>query len=350
MPRMPTMPEPVPFRRSVFFRLFLVMVVAAVGIIGIVAGLFVTVVGSSLHPILDDPGQHARIATAHNRFLSITLLLVVGVIVLAHEVIRRSLRPLRTLRSGVEKLSGGDLDVDLPSTTRDEFGTLTAAFNGMVRRVREMVTARDRLLRDVSHELRSPVTRMKVALALMPEGEKRSRMEADVAEMESLIGGLLELERLRDGRALRLEVCDLVPILRDAAEAFQDEKPGAVVAAQGELTVRADEAEVRTVLKNLLENAQKYALPDSAPVRLSAAREGDAVVVRVRDDGPGIPEAERASLFEPFFRVDRSRSRRTGGYGLGLSICKGVMEAHGGSIAFEPSPGRGATFVLRFPG
>lgn len=293
-------------------------------------------------------GYEQRLREAHNRFLGLALALIAGIILLAHEVIRRSLRPLRTLRDGVARLSQGELDVVLPSAPRDEFGSLTEAFNTMVGRVREMVTARDRLLRDVSHELRSPLSRMKVALALLPETDKRRRMEADVAEMGNLVAELLELERLRDGRALQLGRHDLVPILRSSAEAFQDQPPGVFVEASGELLARVDPDKVRTVLGNLLENASKYALPDSAPVTVSAARDGSSVLVRVRDDGPGIPEADRGSLFDPFFRVDRSRSRKTGGYGLGLAICKRVMEAHGGEIALESSGGRGAIFVLRF--
>jgi len=101
---------------------------------------------------------------------------------------------------------------------------------------------------------------------------------------------------------------------------------------------------------NLLENVVKYSLPDSRPIEVSAAIEASSVVVQVADDGPGVPEEDLSSLFEPFFRVDRSRSRKTGGYGLGLSICKRIMEAHGGTIAAANNPGRGASFTLTFPG
>ena len=97
-----------------------------------------------------------------------------------------------------------------------------------------------------------------------------------------------------------------------------------------------------------MENALKYSLPDSRPVEVSACEQGDAVVVRVADDGPGIPEADLVSIFEPFYRVDRSRSKKTGGYGLGLSICNSVMEAHGGGIAVENRAPRGAVFTLTF--
>lgn len=292
-----------------------------------------------------------RLRAAHDRFLVLALLLVLLVVVVAHELIRRSLRPLRLLHAGVERLAEGELAVAVPETSRDEFGALSRAFNAMVTRVREMVSARDRLLRDVSHELRSPLARMKVALELLSEDGKTRGMKADVAEMEALISQLLELERLRDGRGLNVGAHDVGPILRAAAAPFEDAPPGVLVElAAGELPARIDPEKIRTVLRNLLENAAKYALPDSAPVVLSATREDGGIAVRVRDDGPGIPDADRATLFEPFTRVDRSRSKKTGGYGLGLAICRGIVEAHGGAISLESREGRGTTFLVRLPG
>jgi signal transduction histidine kinase len=254
------------------------------------------------------------------------------------------------LRRRVARMSEGQLDVVLPGGTRDEFGVLTDAFNHMVGRIRDMIRARDQLLLDVSHELRSPLTRMKVALELLPEGEKRRSIAADVAEMEAMITELLELERLRDGRGIRTERQDLLPILREVAQGFENKAPGVrVVSAAREIPLDIDGDKIRTVLRNLLENAFKYALSDSGAVQVWAAQDAEAAVVRVTDDGPGIPETELASLFEPFFRVDRSRSKKTGGYGLGLSICKRILEAHGGGIAAENNAGRGATFTLTLP-
>jgi signal transduction histidine kinase len=190
---------------------------------------------------------------------------------------------------------------------------------------------------------------MKVALALMPDGEKKARMDADVAEMEAMLAELLELERLRDGRGMVTARQDLVELLREVAEPFREGSPGvAVTSLEAEIPVEIDGDRIRTVLRNLLENAVKYSLPDSRRVEVSAFREGETVVLRVKDDGSGIPEADLAQLFEPFFRVDRSRSKKTGGYGLGLSICKRIMEAHGASISAARHTGRGATFTLTF--
>lgn len=287
---------------------------------------------------------------AHNRLVILLFVLVAALVFLAHVVLNRLLRPVRWLGDGVARLSAGELDVVLPTTTRDEFGVLTAAFNEMVGRVREMVSARDQLLLDVSHELRSPLTRIKVALELSPPGENRARMAADVAEMEAMISELLELERLRDGRSLKTAGHDVVPILRDIAGSFHDRAPGvAVQAPGGQALATVDPDRVRTVFRNLIENAIKYSLPDSAPVAVLVEQDDRAVTITVRDDGPGIPEADLANVFEPFFRVDRSRSKKTGGYGLGLSICRRIVEAHGGTVSARNQEPRGAVFVVTLP-
>jgi signal transduction histidine kinase len=292
-----------------------------------------------------------RASTAHDRLLLMLLASMIVVFFAAHLVMTRALRPLRALQDGVARLSAGDLDVLVEHQSRDEFGLLTDAFNRMAARVRDMVRARDQLLMDVSHELRSPLTRMKVALALLPDSAKKSQAEGDVAVMDALTTQLLERERLRDGRALRPAHVDLVPLLHEAARPYQDAHPGVEVSTSaGAVEVDLDVDAVHTVLGNLLDNAVKYSLPDSRPVRLTATREPDAVVVRIVDDGPGIPVEDRASIFEPFFRVDRSRSRKTGGFGLGLSICKRIAEAHRGRLeASANGAGRGTTFTLTLP-
>lgn len=293
-------------------------------------------------------GRNLRLA--HDALVVVLLLLLAGVVLTTHAVLKRLLLPLRTLGEGVGRLSAGELDVTLPVRSRDEFATLTTAFNLMVARVGTMIRARDQLLVDVSHELRSPLTRMKVALELLPEADKRRRMAADVAEMEAMVTELLELERLREGRGIHAERRDLLPILRRVVQGFEGRSPGVKLrGGPPSLDAEIDEEKLQSVLRNLLDNALKYSLPDSRPVEIAASVEGDTVLVRVTDDGRGIPPEDLGSVFEPFFRVDRSRSKLTGGYGLGLSICKRIMEAHGGTIAVQNNPGRGATFVLTFP-
>ena len=287
---------------------------------------------------------------AHLRLMSIFLFLISAVILVAFAFVWRALRPLRTLHEGVARLSEGELDVVLPRRSRDEFGVVTDAFNQMARRIGEMVRTREQLLLDVSHELRSPLTRMKVALAMLPESERSQSIAADVAEMEAMTTELLELERMRNGRSVRLERRDLVPIVEEVVASFNGRPPGARVVTSGDpIELEVDGERIRMVLRNLVENAFKYSFPESRPVEILLSKTKAEAVIQVVDDGPGIPEGDLESLFEPFFRVDRSRSKKTGGFGLGLSICKRIMEAHGGTIVAERGRARGASFILTLP-
>src|ERR1041384_3344633 len=164
-------------------------------------------------------------------------------------------------------------------------------------------------------------------------------MAADLNEMEQMISELLELERLREGR-IRQSQQNIVPIVEAITPA---------IASAREIVVDVDADKLQMVIRNLVENANKYALPDSRPIEVSIIDKSDEVIIRVTDDGPGIPDENLANIFEPFYRVDRSRSRKTGGYGLGLSIAKRVVEAHGGTITATNNPGRGATFAIALP-
>src|SRR5262245_28908607 len=193
---------------------------------------------------------------AHIGLLVLLLLVIAGSVLIAHAFLRHALRPLRMLSDGVARVGAGDLDAHVPRTTRDEFGTLTDGFNDMVGRVRDMIAARDQLLIDVSHELRSPLTRMKVALELLADDGQRARLAADIGEMEQMIAELLELERLRTRRGLRTGREDLMSILRDVADRFDGIPPGIrIVTTSGEIVLDLDGEKVCTVVRNLLENA-----------------------------------------------------------------------------------------------
>jgi len=285
----------------------------------------------------------------HVRLLWMLLALIAFVVLTTYWIQKWHLRPVEALSAGMTRISGGDLDVTLPVLGQDELARLTTGFNYMVSRVKQMIVARDQLLLDVSHELRSPLTRMKVALSLLPTNAEKAGMNSDVNEMETMIAELLELERLRSPNGLRREKQDLVPILREVARSFEGRPPGIRVATNCKpVLVSLDGDKIRRLLRNLLENAFKYSFPDSLPVELSAQQADGTIVVRVRDDGAGIPESQMSSIFEPFFRVDPSRSKKSGGYGLGLSICKRITEAHGGTIEAQNNPGRGASFIVTF--
>ena len=303
-----------------------------------------------------DGGQYAFVARigrnlggAHNALLATLLVIMTFVVLTAHVVLRRLLDPLRTLGAGVARLGEGRFEPLPGPVRRDEFGTLTLAFNRMVERLAEMMRAREQLLVDVSHELRSPITRLTVALALLPESEARTRMQADVGEMEAMVGELLERERLQHAESLRKEAMEITALVREIAGAFERQGPGVTVVPHGPVVAAVDPRRFRIVLRNLLENAVKYSQPDSRPVRIALEESRTAVAITVADDGIGIPDGELARVFLPFYRVDRSRSKKTGGYGLGLSICQRIAEAHGGSITAQANAPRGTVFTVTIP-
>jgi signal transduction histidine kinase len=321
----------------VFRRLIAVLAAMGAGLMFIVAAFFYFFNG--LSP--SHPGVLAHLG------LALVLAAMAGVMFVAHMFIKRVLEPLKELGEGVDRLGAGDLSVSVPSRTNDELGRLATAFNDMVGRVRDMISSRDRLLLDVSHELRSPVTRLRVALELLPAGAQRDAMIEDVLEMQRMIEGLLEMERLRSGHGLVRAEHDIVALIHEVARSFAGSAPGVrVVTGTESIPAGVDAEKLRIALRNIIENAVKYSLPDSAAVEVSAAHEGSAVVIRVRDHGTGIPDADKSRVFEPFFRSDPSRSRKTGGYGLGLSLAKRIIDAHGGTITVRDAAPAGTLIEI----
>lgn len=269
-------------------------------------------------------------------------------------VIRRLLRPLRDLTAAVEDLGNGKLGRQVPAgRRRDELGELARAFNAMSTRLKDMVRSREQLLLDVSHELRSPLTRIKVALEMAPDGGAKDSIRDDLGEMDAMIGEILEAARLDSAPGkLNPESVDLLELAGDVALGFAARAPGVALRpapAPGDFRVRADRERIRKVFSNVIGNAVKYSRAGDAPVEVVFESRPGEVGVAVEDRGMGIPAADLPRLFEPFYRVDRSRSRDTGGYGLGLSLCRRIMEAHGGRIEIESREGDGTRVRLFFP-
>jgi signal transduction histidine kinase len=294
-----------------------------------------------------------QLAEGHGEYLIVLILILSCVLVCAFFVIRRLLHPLISLNRGVERIRSGDLGYQVPVCSRDELGDLGRSFNAMSTGLKEMVRSREQLLLDASHELRSPLTRIKVALEMAPEGMAKESIRDDLGEMEAMVSEILETARLDSAHGkLNVETVDLGLLLSEAVADADMRAPGArmVPPRTGPgPAVPADRARVRKVLGNILDNAVKFSQGRGAPVEASIEPQDDRIVVRVKDRGVGIPADELPRLFEPFYRVDRSRSRETGGYGLGLSLCKRIMEAHGGSISIASREGEGTEVTLVFP-
>jgi signal transduction histidine kinase len=275
------------------------------------------------------------------------VLILVGV----YFLMRRLLRPVRVLSEGVERLRMGDLEVEMPTRRTDELGRLIVSFNEMARAVRERIRARDQLLLDVSHELRSPLTRMRVALEMLPESTAKRSVVEDVAEVEAMITELLETERLDSphGGLARTRV-DLSALVRDVVDGVAGQPPGVqLVGADASRFADVDAERMRMVLNNVLSNALKYTDRGGYPVRVVVDAAEGAIMISVHDRGVGIAQDDLAYVFEPFYRADGSRTRETGGYGIGLSLAKRIVEAHGGAIEVSSELGEGTSVLVTLP-
>ncbi len=278
----------------------------------------------------------------------IQLLFLLSLILLvAFLVLRRLLKPLALLKEGARRVGEGRLDHRVPIRRKDELGDLAAAFNEMTQRIGRMLHAREQLMLDVSHELRTPITRMKVALEFLADGKVKANLQADVLEMEQMVTEILETARLRNVNGdLKRQAVLLGDLIREVAGLYP-QAPGLQLHVPDGVTVSGEPELLRTVFKNLFSNALKYSEADSGPVQVRLQGRAGWAVVAVTDHGIGIPAEDLPHIFEPFYRVDKSRSKRTGGYGLGLNLCKTIVEAHGGHIEIESTPERGTTVTVR---
>jgi signal transduction histidine kinase len=273
-----------------------------------------------------------------------------AILAAAYFFIRRVLRPLRTLKSGVEALGAGRLEHRVPQNGHDEFRDLSEAFNTMAGRLSALLKNKEQLLLDVSHELRSPITRLKVQSEFIQDEEIRQNLQADMAEMEAMVSTILEEARLRNtSAALRLESTDMVQLLHSVVDDFKGKAPGVVYAGLDPLTIEVDREKMRMMLRNLIDNAVKNTPHGGKPVVVSMTRGENHLHIVVEDRGVGIAESALPHVFDPFFRTDSSRSRKTGGFGLGLSLCKAVVDAHKGKIDISSRIGQGTKVIAMLP-
>ena len=283
--------------------------------------------------------RHPHGSHAHGLGFALTLALFAGVVAAgAYPVARRLTRRLERLRAGVDELGGGDLAARVPVEGADEVADLARSFNRAADRIEALVGSQRALLASASHELRSPLARIRVALDLpdVSRPEARAGIAADIAELDALIEELLLASRLQSaGEVARSEDVDLLGLAAEEAARVGAEASGAAV------TVRGDRTLLRRLVRNLLENARRHATPP-VEVRVEPAGEGARLVVC--DRGPGIPEAERERVFEPFYRI--AGASAAGGAGLGLALVRQIARRHGGDARVLAREGGGACFEV----
>jgi signal transduction histidine kinase len=289
----------------------------------------------------------------------------------AYPIVRRLTKRLEGLQKGVERWGNGDLSTRLPVQGQDEVAFLAERFNAAAERVQTLVKSHKSLLANASHELRSPLARIRMGLELLGRdgvsAQQRSEMARSIDELDQLIDEILLASRLdlRDASdASTLGPTEEVDLVGLAAE--ECARTGAdleIAPGTSPVLVQGHAKLLRRVLRNLLENARRYgraagssdAVGSEADVRLRLAVEPGAgqhaartAVLWVEDRGPGVPAALRERIFEAFYRLPGA-SEREGGVGLGLSLVKTIVERHGGRVHCEDRPGGGARFVVSLP-
>jgi signal transduction histidine kinase len=285
------------------------------------------------------------------QWLSPMMALILLILLANFLLIRWLFLPVTWLSRGIHQLGEGDFNVQVPNRAFDELGDLALSFNQTVQRVRAIVESKKQLLLDVSHELRTPLTRIRVALEL--DGDKaKNHIRNNVLALESMIHELLESARLDSPQGpAQFEELDLTQILAATVSTFRDESPGLLLPEAETMKIKGHRKHMEICLRNVIDNALKYSKLQSNPVEIRVERVTDKLArVHIRDFGIGIPDSEKQLIFEPFYRVDKSRCAGSGGYGLGLNLCHKIMVAHGGRIfASSPRSGSGSLFTLEFP-
>lgn len=264
-------------------------------------------------------------------------------------------RDLTALRAAADRLAAGDLGTRVPATRSRLLAPLADTLNGMAARLQEQVGAQQALSHAVAHELRTPIARLRFGLTMLDEADTpdealryRNDMETDMRELDELVNASMSYAQLdQDPARLRMEPVELRPWFTDLTELMQPLANGIrLELACVDGTAEFDRKLMCVVMRNLLVNALRYA---ASTVRLTVCRRDGLLDIAVDDDGPGIPPAERLRVFEPFHRVDDSRDRSTGNFGLGLAFVRLIVTRHGGRVRAVNSPLGGARLEVTLP-
>ena len=265
-------------------------------------------------------------------------------------------KPLRQLEKAVAGFGQGDFSARARSTRSDELGQLARSFDRMADRIETLLEAERRLLLDISHELRSPLARLGVAVELARSGEDRDaaldRIQKESDRLNSLVGQLLQVTRAEGDpatlRAVPLRLDEMIAELVNDSEIEATARgTKLVLESGGPVTVEGDPELLRRAVENVIRNAIRYA-PEESRVEIAVSRKNGTAEVEVRDYGPGVPEEALARIFDPFYRVGTDRDRASGGAGLGLSIARRAVQLHKGRLeARNMNPGLLVRMELR---
>ena len=275
----------------------------------------------------------------------ISLLLLAGILALIVAwLLRRVTRPLAQLAQQAEQFGCGQDIPPLAETGPQEVQETLAAFNRMQTRLNRFVQDRTQMLAAISHDLRTPLTSLRLRSEFLPDGEDKQRLQQTLETMEEMLKATLAFAR-DDQAAEASRSIDLVSLLQSLCDDYQDAGQPVSCLAAGQLAYICRPALLRRVLQNLIDNALTYA----GSAEVSMTREEDGLQIRVRDHGPGIPEADLEQVFQPFVRLDSSRNTDRGSVGLGLAIARTLIHRHGGELSLHNHPQGGLEATIQLP-
>lgn len=292
-----------------------------------------------------------KIITPRKRLFSSTtyifIMWMVGISLILFAIatlfMRNQVRPIRRLAMAADRFGRG-LDVpDFQPAGALEVRQAASAFNLMRERIQRQISQRTDMLAGVSHDLKTPLTRIKLQLAMLKDNPDVANIQADVADMETMLEGYLAFAR-GEGEEEPADT-NLSALLREVVESAKREGAAVDLHIEGEIILPLRRDAFKRCLTNLVSNSMLHA----KHIAIRAGRRADSVVLTVDDDGPGIPPDKREDVFRPFYRLDTSRNRETGGVGLGLAISRDIIRGHGGEIVLDNSPLGGLRAQIRLP-
>lgn len=299
-----------------------------------------------------NPGQMQRLPVP---VLLILAIIIIGLVSMGLAAVLT--RPIRKLRNAVQVIAAGDLSARVSISGRDEVSALATDFNLMAERLNEMLASQRQLVSDVSHELRSPLARLRIALELAERAKDPAsalaRIEKEADELEQLVTDLLSLARIDSGQ-FKLEkqpvpLCQLIKkIVADANYEGEARRRQVILKDCDDVVANGDPVLLNAAIENVVRNALRFTKDDSCVV-INLRQKNSSIVITVDDQGDGVPEEALSLLFEPFARVAEARDRHTGGFGLGLAITGRTLLAHGGKAKADNRPGGGLRVTLTLP-
>lgn len=281
--------------------------------------------------------------------LYVGMALAAVVLFLNYLMVNKLLDPVRLLRHGAERIRRGDLSFRVKTNRQDELGELTESINHMADSLQSMLEAKRQLLLAISHELRTPITKAKLRMEFMPDSEEKEQLREDIDEIDLLISDLLEAERLNNEHSVLVEEdVNFAEYVAGVCEQFSDYEGGLELdMPESDQTFWIDRLRIRLLITNLLNNGIRHGENNPITVRVRFITGG--ALIEVIDQGEGIPPEHLPQISEPFYRADSSRQRNTGGFGLGLYLCRLIAQAHGGELNIDSKVGVGTHITVRVP-